>query len=67
MQLTKKQIYISLFSITIIVLILWGFWPDPISVRVDEARSAPLEVTIEEEGITRVMDRYTVYAPVTGP
>jgi len=66
MQLTKKQIYISLFSITIIVLILWGFWPDPISVRVDEARSAALEVTIEEEGITRVMDRYTVYAPVTG-
>lgn len=66
MQITKKQIYISLFTVAAVLLLVWGFWPDPIPVRVNEAVTAPLEVTIEEEGITRVIDRYTVYAPVTG-
>ena len=30
------------------------------------ARVAPLEVTVEEEGRTRVKDRYVIYAPVSG-
>lgn len=66
MQVTKKQLYISLSVFLVILLIVWGFWPDPISVRVEEAKTGPLEVTIEEEGITRVIDRYTISAPVTG-
>lgn len=50
----------------IFALIVWGFWPTPISVNIGQATRAPLEVTIEEEGKTRVIDRYTISAPVTG-
>lgn len=66
MNITKKQIYLSLFALFIVLLIIWGFLPSAIPVSVEEARIAPLEVTIEEEGKTRVIDRYTVSAPVTG-
>lgn len=66
MKITKKQIYLSLFALFIVLLLVWGFLPSAIPVSVEEARVAPLEVTIEEEGKTRVTDRFTISAPVTG-
>lgn len=66
MKITKKQFFIAGFAVVVVLLVVWGFLPSPVPVRVDEAGFAPLEVTIEEEGITRVTDRYTISAPVTG-
>lgn len=43
-----------------------GFMPRAVPVDVVEARRGPLAVTVEEEGKTRVMERYRVSAPVTG-
>lgn len=50
----------------IVIVIGWMFRPQ--AVRVETARVArcPLVVTIDEEGRTRVHDRYTVSAPVAG-
>jgi len=66
MNITKKQIYLSVFAFIVILIMVWGFLPSPIPVDVDQVQEAPLEVIIEEEGITRVTDRYTISAPVTG-
>lgn len=66
MNITKKQIYLSVFALIVILIMVWGFLPSPIPVDVDQVQEAPLEVVIEEEGITRVTDRYTISAPVTG-
>ena len=66
MNITKKQIYLSVFALIVILIMVWGFLPSPIPVDVDQVQKAPLEVVIEEEGITRVTDRYTISAPVTG-
>ena len=66
MKITKKQVYLSLFALFIVLLLVWGFLPSAIPVSVEEARVAPLEVTIEEEGKTRVTDRFTISTPVTG-
>lgn len=66
MKITKKQVYISAFVVIIIFVMIWGFLPSPIPVSVNQVQEAPLEVTIEEEGITRVTDRYTISVPVTG-
>lgn len=66
MKITKKQLLIMGFAIVVVLLVVWGFLPSPVPVRVDQVEVAPLEVTIEEEGITRVTDRYTISAPVTG-
>jgi HlyD family secretion protein len=40
--------------------------PDPVRVELGRVSRAPLEVTVDEEGRTRVRDRYVVAAPVTG-
>jgi len=40
--------------------------PRPVPVDVGQARHGALVVAIEEPGVTRVKDRYTVSAPVTG-
>jgi HlyD family secretion protein len=43
-----------------------GFMPRAVPVDVAEVRRAPLAVTVEEEGKTRVRERYLVSAPVAG-
>ena len=50
----------------VVALIGWSFVPKPVSVEVAEVARGPLVVTIDEEARTRVRDRYTVSAPVTG-
>ncbi|MCB1888792.1 MAG: HlyD family efflux transporter periplasmic adaptor subunit [Rhodocyclaceae bacterium] len=43
-----------------------GFRPQAIDVDPGEVVRAPLAVTIEQEGRTRVVDRYVITAPVAG-
>ena len=43
-----------------------ALWPEPVDVDVARAERATLRVTIDEEGETRVRDRFVVSAPVAG-
>jgi len=53
-------------AVLIIGLLVWGFWPRPVVVDLVMAKRAPMTVTIEEEGQTRVIDRFIISAPVDG-
>jgi HlyD family secretion protein len=64
--LLRKHPVISVVAIILVLLLGWGFWPQPVMVEVKEVIRAPLTVTIEEEGRTRVIDRYVIAAPVSG-
>lgn len=44
----------------------WGFMPRAVPVDVAAVEVGPFVVTVEEEGKTRVRERYVVSAPVTG-
>lgn len=44
----------------------YGFMPRAVPVDVAEVTRAPLAVTVEEEGRTRVRERFLIAAPVTG-
>ena len=44
----------------------YGFLPRAVPVDVAGVKRAPLTVTVEEEGKTRVRERYTVSAPMAG-
>ncbi len=44
----------------------YGFMPRAVPIDVVEVKRAPLVVTVEEEGKTRVRERYLVSAPVAG-
>lgn len=43
-----------------------GFWPKPVSVETAQATEGSLRSVVQEEGRTRVKQRYIVTAPVTG-
>ncbi|MEN8712783.1 MAG: HlyD family efflux transporter periplasmic adaptor subunit [Arenicellales bacterium] len=62
----KKHPVIASISALIVVLLTWGFWPQPVFVEAIKAKRAALTITIEEEGRTRVVDRYVISAPVDG-
>ena len=64
--LLRKHPVITFIAVLIIGLLVWGFWPQPVLVEAIAAKRAPLTVTIEEEGRTRVIDRYVISAPVDG-
>ena len=65
MQL-RKHIGISLFALLIIIATIYGFLPKPVPVDIVQVSRKPLQVTVEEEGRTRVIDRYAISTPVAG-
>jgi HlyD family secretion protein len=44
----------------------WALWPKPVLVDTETIARGPLEVTVEDEGITRIREVYTVSAPTAG-
>jgi len=50
----------------VIVLLALVLRPAPLPVETGTVSYGPLEVTLEEEGFTRVIDRFTISAPVSG-
>jgi HlyD family secretion protein len=55
-----------LTALALFAALAWGFLPRPVKVDTAVVTRAPLRVTVEEEGRTRVIDRYSVSAPVAG-
>ena len=43
-----------------------AFWPETMVVDVVTATEGPMQVTIDEEGETRVRERFVISAPVAG-
>jgi HlyD family secretion protein len=43
-----------------------ALWPEPLAVDLVQAVRGPMEVTIDEDGETRLRDRFVVSAPVSG-
>ena len=62
----RQHPVITLIAVLVIALLVWGFWPQQVPVEAVAVKRAALTVTIEEEGRTRVIDRYTISAPVDG-
>lgn len=57
---------LGLTALALAAALAWGFMPRAVPVDIASAQRAPLRVTVEEEGRTRVIDRYVVSAPVAG-
>jgi HlyD family secretion protein len=64
--ITGKRLFWSLIAVVIVVIFAFILRPEPVWVDLSTAQRGPLEVTVVEEGKTRVKDRYLVSSPVTG-
>jgi HlyD family secretion protein len=64
----KKSTWIIGGSATLAIAALlgWAFAPRPLEVEVASVTEGPFETSIEEDGKTRLRDRYVVSAPLAG-
>jgi HlyD family secretion protein len=62
----RTTLVLALTIAAIAALSVWAFRPRPVSVETREVELADFEQTVDEEGKTRVRDRYLVAAPAAG-
>lgn len=62
----RRNFGLMALAAAVLATLIWGFWPRPVLVETATAERGPLQVTVEEEGHTRVKDRFVISAPVAG-
>ncbi len=65
MRLRRYARVLAVIAVVAVVAAL-AFWPSSIEVDAVEVTRGPMQVTIDEEGETRVRQRFVVSAPVAG-
>ena len=63
---SRRSLWLALVGVLVVAGVVAGFLPRPVPVDLAPVTRGPLTVTVEEEGKTRVIDRYVVSAPVAG-
>ena len=61
-----KRIVYGLVAAAVVALLVMASRPKPLEVQTTTVSRGPLRVTVDEDGRTRVRERYTVPAPVEG-
>lgn len=56
----------SVALLIVAAALAWSFWPKPVPIDIAQVMRGPFQVTVEDEGRTRVKDAYVVSAPVAG-
>jgi HlyD family secretion protein len=56
----------AMLGVGFIVAILWGFLPKPVAVDTAKVSRGLLRVTVDEDGKTRIKEKYVVSAPLAG-
>jgi HlyD family secretion protein len=62
----RRWVILLGIAAAVVALVVYGMMPRPVVVDVSKVTRGPLRVTVEEEGKTRVKDRFVVSAPVSG-
>ncbi|HSB53232.1 MAG TPA: HlyD family efflux transporter periplasmic adaptor subunit, partial [Gemmatimonadales bacterium] len=66
LRLTRKQLLSAVAILVLLLIVVYAFRPSGFAVDTGTVTSGPLMTTVDDEGKTRVRDRYTVSAPVGG-
>ena len=53
-------------SVAVVAAVAYALWPQPVPADFGRVVRGPLDVVIEEEGKTRIRERYIVSAPLAG-
>lgn len=63
---TTRRILQFLLPATIVGLVVYALWPEAVPADFGRVTRGPLDVVVEEEGKTRIRERYVVSAPLSG-
>ena len=61
----NRTVAVGIVVVFLLGGLVYGFWPEATPVTIERATRDSLRVTVEEEGRTRLRDRYVVSAPTT--
>ena len=61
----RYVVYLALIA-AVVAAIYWAIQPSPIAVDLAVVETGPLKVTVDEDGQTRIRERYVVSAPLSG-
>lgn len=62
----RRKLFILIITVAVILATVYGFLPKAVEVDLAAVVRDRLQVTIEEEGRTRLKDRFVITAPVAG-
>lgn len=63
---TLRRIMAGLVALAILAGVAFALWPKPVAVDMATIGTGPLEIFVEDEGVTRIRDVYTVSSPIAG-
>ena len=63
---SRKQGLIVLAVLALVALLGWAFMPSPREVEIATVTQGRFERAVQEDGKTRLRDRYVITAPITG-
>jgi HlyD family secretion protein len=63
---TRRKWIVITFVLVVVLATIYGFLPKTQEVDLVDVSRGPLQVTIEEEGRTRLKERYVISAPTAG-
>lgn len=66
MKITTRKIGLVLTAAAIIAALVYAFMPQPVAVDLATIERGPLRVTVDEDGKTRIKERYVVSSPLEG-
>jgi HlyD family secretion protein len=66
MRLTIGRALLALAAVAAIALAVWSFLPAAVSVETATVTKGRFVATVDEDGKTRIRERYTVSAPLSG-
>ena len=66
MKFSVWNMLLVLFAVAAVGVVVYAFWPKPLAVDTAEVRRGPMQVTVDEDGKTRIKERYIVSAPLGG-
>jgi HlyD family secretion protein len=53
-------------GVACVAALVYGFWPEPVLVEVATVARGPIRVTVDDDGKTRVKERYVISTPLAG-
>lgn len=65
-KLWIRRILMIVGGIALVVLIAFAFIPKPVEVDIAHVKRGPLQISVNEDGQTRIRERYTISAPLGG-
>jgi HlyD family secretion protein len=65
-RFSLQRLFLVVCGLAVLAALAYAFMPQPIAVDVAMVSRGPLQVTVEEDGKTRIKERYVISAPLSG-